>query len=181
MVSEGIPTSLRGTVWPLLIGNRQKVTEILYDESKREAFRVKRLTADREEALERQRTATVRFADSPSVAEDGRPESPLCDPAEDVDDEPKVQQRPSSDGVTGKALAVEHVHISVSATDASAEDAAPGPAPDSPGTDCGREPTGDMSPDDDVEANRIDSVQIDGTPLSLPLSAVFSSLCPCSF
>lgn len=67
MVADGIPTSLRGSVWPLLIGNRQNVNEGLYEQSKTEAFRVKQLSVDREAALEVQRTgAIVRFADDVS-------------------------------------------------------------------------------------------------------------------
>lgn len=62
LVAQGIPTSLRGTVWPLLIGNRLGVTEALYEQSKKEAFRIKQLSLDREAALEAAREKTVRFA-----------------------------------------------------------------------------------------------------------------------
>ena len=47
---DGIPTSIRGTVWPLLLGNKANVTVTLYEQSKSEAFRVKQLSAEREAA-----------------------------------------------------------------------------------------------------------------------------------
>jgi hypothetical protein len=69
LVAEGIPTSLRGTVWPLLIGNKAQVTPALYEESRREGQRVRRLAAEREAADQhREAAANARAANAAASA-----------------------------------------------------------------------------------------------------------------
>ena len=171
-MAQGIPTSLRGAVWPLLIGNRLGVTETLYEQSKKEAFRIKQLSLDREAAVEAAREKTVRFAAemameqtdvvvSASEVEEAHgatgtttTTTTVSSNSEDECDVENTTERTNGELTAAAAVSIADVDLAV---DGGAEGGVP---PSAAAGDFVDEQCYDESLD--VDGNRMDTVQADG-------------------